>query len=185
MTSRFAAFCVAIIATTPVFAQLAQSPVVPGVTVTPRPLPLPTSTFTDLTQFFAHVAALRGPIASVDPGSAAAALQARSPVEQLRGSSGEAIVVVKVGVPSAEGNYPFYVMRETPRGLLLLGEMSGRSYHPTTERGILELIVDVSGSDAPVTPARYQVDGYFLVNLADLAGLERNDPVQPDWKRAF
>lgn len=34
-------------------------------------------------------------------------------------------------------------------------------------------------------PSRYQVDGEFLINLADLAVLDRNDPVQLDVRHGF
>jgi hypothetical protein len=72
-------------------------------------------------------------------------------------------------------------MRDVEDRLRLLGQMNGYSYETTTARGHLEFVLDVRGRMTP----RYQVDGEFLINLADLADLDRNDPVQLDAARGF
>lgn len=61
--------------------------------------------------------------------------------------------------------------------------MSGHSYETSTRSGHLEFVLDV-GNGVAQAP-RYQVDGDFLINLADLASLDRNDPVVLDINRAF
>jgi hypothetical protein len=61
--------------------------------------------------------------------------------------------------------------------------MNARSFESSTASGHLEFVLDAGqrGTQA----LRYQVDGDFLINLADLAALDRNDPVELDVKRAF
>jgi hypothetical protein len=74
-------------------------------------------------------------------------------------------------------------MREKKDGRLReLGQMNGASYDTVTELGLLEFFVH-TGTRAPVQ--RFQVDGEFLINLADLASLDRNDPVELDARHGF
>ncbi len=62
--------------------------------------------------------------------------------------------------------------------------MNGYGYETTTARGHLEFVLDVRGRAS--TAPRYQVDGEFPRSiLAELASLERNDPVDLDVARGF
>jgi len=166
---------------TPGIAQLVPRPPYPA--AWPNVL-IPVPRFADYAEFFAHVAKVCRLPTSESP-LVAQQLEARSTIDRLRDYSGEPIVVVTLDLDSADGNYSFYVLRETSRGLRLLGEMAGRGYHVTIERGHLDFMLKVSGHDAQATPPRYQVDGDFLVNLADLDALARGVPIEPDWKTAF
>jgi hypothetical protein len=173
------AFAAALVATTS-FAQLAQKPVYPrqgvfGLTVQVR-------SFASFRDFCASIAAERH---LTDPESdfAIQQIESRAGVDRLRDYSGAPIVVLKLEQPNSPGLYSFYVMREVENRLRLLGQMSGYGYESTTARGHLEFVLDVRGRAA--MPPRYQVDGEFLVDLSDLASLDRNDPVDLDVARGF
>lgn len=183
MKAGVLAFSVAVIAAAvcpPAFAQLMLKPVYPnrgmvGFTMIEVP------SFASLRDFYASLAeAQRLP----DPRSdfAIQSIESRASVEHLRDGSDDSIVVVKVEQPASPGQYAFHVMREKEGHLRLLGSMNGNGYETSTARGHLEFVVD-AGTRAPAQ--RFQVDGDFLVNLSDLARLDRNDPVELDAPHGF
>lgn len=101
-------------------------------------------------------------------------VQAQSKVEHFKDGLGSPIDVVKVELLNKDGtsrtrskygNYPFYVVRETPRGLLLMGPMFGRTYRSTFANGSLDFLVDLHSSAAKVVQMRFRVEAYTLVNL--------------------
>lgn len=183
MKAGFLALPVAFVATlaaTASFAQFAPKPVYPrqGIMV----LPVQVRSFASFRDFYASIAAERN---LPDPESdfAIQQIESRASLDHLRDYSGDPIVVVKLEQPDAPGQYSFYVMREAENRLRLLGQMNGDSYESTTARGHLEFVLNVRGPVA--TASRYQVDGDFLIDLADLASLDRNEPVALDVARGF
>jgi len=165
-------------AAAPAFAQL--RPVAPQRSIMLKPIDVPS--FASFEEFYSHVAKTRG---FTDPTSAFAVqqIESQASVDHLRDYSGDPIVVVKLDPPRAGQNATFFVLRQKTDHWALLGEMSARSYESTIARGHLEFVLDV-GQRAASAP-RYQVDGDFLINLADLASLDRGDPVTLDVEHAF
>jgi hypothetical protein len=101
-------------------------------------------------------------------------LQSHSSVERFRDGSGNPIAVVKVellnkdgtsSTRSEYGNYPFYVVREIPNGLLLMGEMFGSAYRPAFSGGKLEFHVDLHPTATRTVKMRFRVEDNSLVNL--------------------
>lgn len=101
-------------------------------------------------------------------------LQSQSRVEHFRDGSANPIVVIKVelfdkaGISltrSKYGDYPFYVVRETPRGLLLMGRMFGSAYRSTFADGKLEFLVDLHPTAARTVRMRFRAEDGVLVNL--------------------
>jgi hypothetical protein len=163
---------------TPVFAQLMSKPVYPnrGMIV----FDIPMKSFASYRDFYASVAAARK-LPDPEGDVAVQQIESHASIDHLRDYSGDPIIVVKLEQPETPGLYAFYVMREVESRLRVLGQMNGYGYETTTARGHLEFVLDVRGRAA----SRYQVDGEFLINLADLADLDRNDPVQLDAARGF
>lgn len=165
-------------AAAPALAQLRPAPLPRGVMMKPVDVP----SFASYEEFYAHVAKTRG---VADPASALAVqqIESQASVDHLRDYSGDPIVVVKLDATRVGENATFFVLRQKTDHLALLGQMSARSYESTIARGHLEFVLDV-GQRAALAP-RYQVDGDFLINLADLASLDRGDPVALDVEHAF
>jgi hypothetical protein len=164
----------------PAFAQIMQKPVYPRV----GPLGfanVPMRSFESYRDFYASIAAERH-FADPESDFTIQQIQSRASLDPLRDYDGDPIVVVKLDQPDAPGKYSFYVIREVENRLHLLGQMNGYGYETTTSSGHLEFTLDVRGR---ATSPRYQVDGQFLINLADLAELDRNDPVPLDIKNGF
>lgn len=183
MRAGFLAISVAVVAaavSTPAVAQLMQKPVYPrgGIVGFGN---VPMQSFASYRDFYASVAAARH---LPDPESdlAIQQIESRASIDPLRDYSGDAIVVVKLEQLDEPGLYSFYVMREAEDRLRLLGQMNGYGYETTTAHGHLEFALDVRGR---ATAPRYQVDGEFLINLADLASLDRNDPPDLDVAHGF
>ena len=175
---------VTLVAAAPVWAQFAGKPVYPrvGAMTLTQPKPTEVSSFATYREFYAQVAKRRG-LADPDGELAVQQIESHASVEHLRDYSGDSIVVVRLDPSGADGNASFYVLREKEERLRLLGEMQGRSYESSTASGHLEFVLDV---DRRTTQSpRYQVDGDFLINLADLANLDRNDPIELDVRHAF
>lgn len=181
------AACVALVAGWPVVAQFAGKPVYP-IVATPRAAimtqlkPAEVSSFASYREFYAHVARKRG-LADPQGEFAIQQIEARASVEHLRDYSGETIVVVRLDPPRVGDNASFFVLREKEDRLRLLGEMTARSSETSTASGHLEFVLD--GGRRVAQPPRYQVDGDFLINLADLASLDRDDPIELDVRNGF
>jgi hypothetical protein len=162
----------------PVFAQLMSKPVYPNRGMIAFGIPM--KSFASYRDFYASVAAARK-LPDPEGDVAVQQIESHASIDHLRDYSGDPIIVVKLEQPGTPGLFSFYVMREAASRLRLLGQMSGYGYETTTARGHLEFALDVGARAAP----RYQVDGEFLINLADLADLDRNDPVPLDAARGF
>jgi hypothetical protein len=171
---------VAALAAIPAFAQLAQKPVYPRTFAAGSMVPMPS--FASYRDFYASIAAARQ-LPDPDGDVAIQQIESHASIDSLRDFSGDPITVVKLEQSEAPGLYSFYVIREVESRLRLLGQMNGYGYETTTARGHLEFVLDTRGR--ATTPPRFQVDGNFLVNLADLANLDRNDPVELDLRNAF
>jgi hypothetical protein len=183
MRAGFLAISAAIAAatvSTSAFAQLMQKPVYPRAGIVGFGN-LPMQSFASYRDFYASVAAARQ---LPDPQSDVSIqqIESRASIDQLRDYSGDTIVVVKLEQLDAPGLYSFYVMREVDERLRLLGQMNGYGYETTTATGHIVFVLDLRGR---ATSPRYQVDGEFLINLADLASLDRNDPLDLDIARGF
>ncbi len=170
----------AVLGAAPAFAQLLGKPVYP------RPGPVgfvsvPMRSFDSYRDFYASIATERH-LADPESDFAIQQIESRVSLDHLRDYDGDPIMVVKLEQPDVPGKYSFYVMREVEGRLRLLGQMDGYGYETTTARGHLEFVLDVHGRAAS---PRYQVDGEFLIDLADLAGLDRNDPVPLDVRHGF
>lgn len=101
-------------------------------------------------------------------------LQSRSRVEHFRDRAASPVAVIKVEGLNADGtsstrskygDYPFYVVRETRKGLLLMGRMFGSSYRSTVIGGKLEFLVNLHPNASHSVKMRFRVDDGMLVNL--------------------
>jgi hypothetical protein len=122
-------------------------------------------------------------------------LQMESSVDHLHDYRGEAIFAVKPELLSPEGasrvsapdgNYPFFVFRQSEHGWLLLGQMQGRGYEWSTQSRHLVFNMTVLGMRGATTLTRYEVNRDYLVDLTALARAERRDEkIVPDLQHAF
>jgi hypothetical protein len=181
-----AAAFVAALTAAPAFAQYAGKPFLPrgggGVFLTQPQIPADVRSFETYRDFYVHIAKERG-LADPEGDFAVQQIESHTSLEHLRDYSGEPITVVKLDATRPGDNSSFFVLREKEDHLRLLGEMNARSFESSIASGHLEFVLDV-GRHVAQAP-RYQVDGDFLINLADLASLDRNDPVELDIKHAF
>ena len=109
-------------------------------------------------------------------------LNSNSSMDRLHDYSGESILVVKVEllgddassrVRSPEGNYPFFVFRDTGHGYLLLGQMDGRAYEWSIPNRHLQFRMSTAAAGQKTAAVRYEVNQAYLVNLTELAQSER------------
>jgi hypothetical protein len=125
-------------------------------------------------------------------------LQAASAIDHLHDYRGEVILAVKPEIldadggsrtRAADGNYPFYVFRQTERGWQLLGEMRGVGYAWSTQTRhlVFRMTTAQNGTPGGAALVRYEVNPSGLVNLTRLAReeAEPQPPFKPDWGRAF
>ena len=182
MKAGFLALSVSVVAAAacmPAFGQWMPKPVYPrGASGF---MMIPMLSFANLRDFYASIAEAQH---FPDPHDdfTILAIESRASVDRLHDGSDGPLIVVKIEQPDVPGLYAFHVMREKEGRLRVLGQMNGASYDTLTERGLLEFLVR-TGPRAPVQ--RFQVDGEFLINLADLPSLDRNDPVDLDVRNGF
>jgi hypothetical protein len=122
-------------------------------------------------------------------------LEAASAIDHLHDYRGEAIYAVKpelIGadgeslVRGADGNYPFFVFRQSEHGWLLIGRMDGTGYDWSTQTRHLVFNTSVLTGKGSRTTVRYEVNPAYLVNLNELARTEHeSDKVKADWHMAF
>ena len=155
----------------------------------PRP-----GVLTDTDHVFGYIAETLH-LGKADDADLVRRLENASSVDHLHDYGGEAIYAVKpelLGatgdslVRGAQGNYPFFVFRQSEHGWMLLGRMYGVSYEWSTQTRHLVFnttMVNGAGSRATV---RYEVNPAFLVNLNELARSEHDsDKIKADWHTAF
>jgi hypothetical protein len=113
-----------------------------------------------------------------------AQLQADSRIEHLRDGAGQRITVVRVDLLNADGtsrarsqdgNYTFYVLRETPGGLQVFGRMFGWRYDSHLAQHQLEFVVELHTSPTRTVPMRFRVADDTFENLSPLSGIEVTD----------
>ena len=137
------------------------------------PSPYPTE-FQDYSQLFARILADRGLGRWFDE-SLLQRIQADSRIDRVHDRSPEPIDVVRVDlrnpdgtsrVRSKNGDFPFYVLRETPKGLVLMGQMFGCAYRSYNRGQHLEFRVEQHLSVNKTTKMRFRVEDNVLVDLS-------------------
>ena len=137
------------------------------------PSPYPTE-FQDYSQLFARILADRALSRWLDE-SLLARIQADSRIDRVHDRSSEPITVVRVDlrnpdgtsrVRSKNGDFPFYVLRETPKGLVLMGQMFGSAYRTYIRGQHLEFRVEQHLSVNKTTKMRFRVEDDVLVDLS-------------------
>jgi len=141
----------------------------PPQAIAPQPIEFP-----DYSRLFARIVADRGLGRAFDE-SLVQRIQADSRIDRVRDRSPEPIVVVRVDlrnsdgtsrVRSENGDFPLYVLRETPKGLVLMGEMFGSAYRSYIRGQHLEFRVERHLSDNKPIEMRFRVEDNMLVNLS-------------------
>jgi hypothetical protein len=166
-------------------ASAAGPPVGPLVPAPQRTLPLvgplvpvPQPTFHSLAELFSWIAVDRRLGDGADQ-ALLAQLQADSRVEHLRDGAAQPVTVVRVDLLNADGtsrarspdgNYTFYVLRETPGGMQLLGRMFGWRYDSHLADRHLEFEVELHISSSKTVPMHFRVTDGALENLSPLPG---------------
>ena len=137
------------------------------------PSPYPTE-FQGYSQLFARILADRALSRWLDE-SLLQRIQADSRIDRVHDRSPEPIDVVRVDlrnpdgssrVRSKNGDFPFYVLRETPKGLVLMGQMFGSAYGSYMRGGHLEFRVEQHLSVNKTTKMRFRVEDDVLVDLS-------------------
>jgi hypothetical protein len=104
-----------------------------------------------------------------------AQVQADSHIDHVRDHAEGPITVVRVELlnpdgssraRSKDGNFPFYVLRETPKGMVLMGRMFGRSYTSHLRDRNLEFDVELHPSAAETVQMHFRVEDDRLINLS-------------------
>ena len=140
----------------------------------PEGISLPPMEFPDYSRLFARIVADRGLGRAFD-ASLVQRIQADSRIDRVRDRSPEPIVVVRVDlrdpdgtsrVRSENGDFPFYVLRETPKGLVLMGRMFGSVYRSYIMGQDLEFRVEQHLSGKKAVTLRFRVEDDVLVNLS-------------------
>ena len=135
--------------------------------------PYPTE-FQDYPQLFARILADRGLSRWLDE-SLLQRIQADSRIDRVHDRSPEPIDVVRVDlrnpdgtsrVRSKNGDFSFYVLRVTPKGLVLMGQMSGNAYRSYIRGQHLEFRVEQHLSVNKATKMRFRVENDMLVDLS-------------------
>ena len=137
------------------------------------PSPYPTE-FQDYSQLFARILADRGLGRWFDE-SLLQRIQDDSQIDRVHDRSPEPIDVVRVDlrnpdgtsrVRSNNGDFPFYVLRETPKGLVLMGQMFGSAYLSYNTGQHLEFRVEQHLAVNKATKMRFRVVDDVLVDLS-------------------
>ena len=130
--------------------------------------------FQDYSQLFARILADRGLARWLDE-SLMQRIQADSRIDRVHDRSPEPIVVIRVELRNPDGtsrvrtktgDFPFYVLRETPRGLVLMGQMFGSTYRSYVTRQHLEFRVEQHLAGNKTTKKRFRVEDDMLVDLS-------------------
>ena len=131
--------------------------------------------FNDLAEVYRYIVQTRG-LGKADDEALVRALVADSKVEQVRDSSGAPLTVIRADLvaggtsrlASAQGNYPYYVLRQNAEGITLLGTMFGDGYATSRMDGHLQFTMRLRMAAGQVRQMRFQVRGEALVNLTPL-----------------
>jgi len=155
----------------------------------PGPGPLP-----DTDHVFSYIAATLH-LGNANDGDLVRRLENASSVDHLHDYRGESIYAVKpelLGadgdslVRAAEGNYPFFVFRQSEHGWVLLGQMYGTGYEWSTQTRHLVFNTTLVNGKGSRSTVRYEVNPAWLVNLDELVRNEHDsDKIKADWHTAF
>ena len=135
--------------------------------------PYPTE-FQDYSQLFARIVADRSLSRWFDE-SLVQRIRADSRIDRVHDRSPEPIDVVRVDlrnpdgtsrVRSENGDFPFYVLRETPKGLVLMGQMFGSAYRSYIRGQHLEFRVEQHLSVNKTVKMCFRVEDDVLVSLS-------------------
>ena len=130
--------------------------------------------FDSYSQLFTWIAAERN-LGDPFDESLVRQIQADSSVDHVHDRSSDPIAIVRVELlngagtsraGSEDGNYPFYVLRETQKGLVLMGRMFGRTYRSSIRGRNLEFHVELHRSADKVVQMRFRVEDNTLLNLS-------------------
>ena len=137
------------------------------------PPPYPTE-FQGYSQLFARILADRALSGWLDE-SLPQRIQADSRIDRVHDRSPQPIDVVRVDlqdpdgtsrVRSKDGDFPFYVLRETPQGLVLMGQVFGSTYRTYIRGKHLEFEVEQHLGANKTLKTRFRVEGDVLVDLS-------------------
>jgi hypothetical protein len=131
--------------------------------------------FNDLTEVYRYIVQTRG-LGQPDDEALVRALISGSTVKQVRDNSGNTLTVIKADLvaegasrlASAEGNLPYYVLRQNTGGVSLIGMMFGESYTVSVTDSHVQFKVKLRMSAGRVHDMRFEVRGEALVNLSPL-----------------
>ncbi len=130
--------------------------------------------FSDLNDLFGFVAHTRG-VGNADDPALVRQISAGSSVTTLHDGSNGPVLVVKANLRdrdgssrlrSPNGNYPFYVLRSTPSGLVLLGTMFGTDYTSHFDGRALRFEMKLNTAPGKNRTLSFQVEQNSLVNLS-------------------
>jgi hypothetical protein len=102
-------------------------------------------------------------------------LQADSHASHLSDPAAGPITVVQIDLRNADGtsrarspdgNYAYYVLRDSPHGMALLGRMFGQRYTSRVEGDHLEFEVELHRSATQVVAMHFRVEDSTLLNLS-------------------
>jgi hypothetical protein len=141
----------------------------------PRPvIMLPQPRFESFAQLFAWITADRE-LGDPFDEHLISKVQADSHIDHVRDRSPEPSAIVRVELlnpdgtsraRSQDGNFAFYVLRESPKGMILMGRMFGRSYEPRMSGRHLEFEVDLQRSARERKTMHFRVEDNTLLNLS-------------------
>jgi hypothetical protein len=142
--------------------------------VAPVPAGVPLQ-FNDLSEVYRYIVQTRG-LGQAGDEALVQALAGGSTVQHVRDISGDSLTVIKAEliadgasrVASANGNYPYYVLRHSEQGFALLGVMFGQGYVTSRADGHLQFTMRLRMEAGQLRPMRFQVRGNALVNLTPL-----------------
>jgi len=145
--------------------------------LSPKVLAIEPLHFNDLDEVYGYIVQNRELGKSGDE-SLVRSLAAGSTVQQVRDSSGASLMVIRADLitdgtsrlASANGNYPYYVLRRDGDQLTLLGMMFGDGYATSRIHGHLQFTMHFREAAGQLRPMRFQVRGKALLNLTPLGG---------------
>jgi len=145
--------------------------------LSPKVLAIEPLHFNDLNEVYGYIVQNRELGKSGDE-SLVRGLAAGSTVQQVRDTSGDSLLVIRADLvtdgtsrlASANGNYPYYVLRRDGDQLTLLGMMFGEGYATTRVHGHLQFTMRFREAAGQLRPMRFQMRGKALFNLTPLGG---------------
>jgi hypothetical protein len=134
----------------------------------------PQTRFDSYTQLFTWITADRD-LGNPFDAHLISKVQADSHIDHVRDRSPEPIAVVRVELlnpdgtsraRSQDGNFAFYVLRESPKGMILMGRMFGSHYESRMTGRYLEFDVDLQRSGTKRVGMHFRVEENTLLNLS-------------------